>query len=86
MRFSLVGPKLGKRPDIANTNAFGEYFQTTCEGFDEYVRWMVDEFGGVGQRGRIGVAKASSERFNVETEEEFGGRVESESGDEILKS
>jgi hypothetical protein len=81
MRFSLVGPKLGKRPDIASTNAMSEDFQTSCEGFDEDVRWVVDKFRRVSQRGRIGVAKAGSERFNVETEEEFGGGVESESGD-----
>jgi hypothetical protein len=71
--FSLVYPKLIKCPDIANTSAISEYLQTTCEGFDEDVRWMVDEFGRVSQRGGIGVAKAGGERFDIETEEEFGG-------------
>jgi hypothetical protein len=62
-------------------HAIPEYFQTICEGSDEDVRWVVDEFGRVSQRGRIGIAKAGGERFDVETEEEFGRGVESESGD-----
>jgi hypothetical protein len=40
---------------------------------------MVDEFGRVGQRGRIRVAKAGGKRFDIETKQEFGGGVESES-------
>jgi hypothetical protein len=83
--FSLVGPKLGKRPGRADTNAVGEYFKATREGFDEHVWWMINEFGRVGQRGRIRVAKAGGKRLDIETKQEFRGGVESESSNEILK-